>query len=115
MKNVSGRERAGGVPFETAYQLELAVGASHIASMLTPESRGTCIEELVASFVARHGRNDLMQFLAVLAERLDLRDNKDGALAVREFAAGASPVAPLTSAPGSRPKKAKTAATSRAF
>lgn len=99
---------------ETAYQLELAVGASHVSSMLSSASRGTCIDELTASFVDKHGRTDLARFLAKLAERLDARENKEGAVAVRHFAEfGVSAVPPLTATSVGKLKKAKCARTSR--
>jgi hypothetical protein len=91
-----------------AYQLEFAVGASYIVSMLSPASRNACIEELAGSFVVRHGRTDLTRFLMALAERLDVRANKEGAIAVRHFAThGAAPAAPVANPPTAAPKRRK--------
>ncbi|MGF6768729.1 hypothetical protein P3T18_001199 [Paraburkholderia sp. GAS199] len=72
---------------EATFELELAVGASHVASMLHVASRTACIEDLVQRFVRNHGRIDLNPFLEVLAEKLDARANPDGAFAVRHYAA----------------------------
>jgi hypothetical protein len=98
---------------ETAYQLELAVGASHVASMLYPESRNACIKELIVRFAATHGVADLQRFLIALAERLDARANKDGAATVRHFAEnGVAPeaVAPKASATARQSRESAKAA-----
>jgi hypothetical protein len=71
---------------DAAYQLEFAVGASHVASMLYPASRNACIAELSVSFSLKHGSADLKQFLLALAEKLDVRGDKAGAIAVRHYA-----------------------------
>ncbi|WP_233849670.1 hypothetical protein [Paraburkholderia sp. HD33-4] len=79
-------ESAAPVRIETAYLLELSVGASHVSSMLSPESRHACIEEMRANFLARHGSAHLEHFLLALAKRLDERSNAEGAAAVRHYA-----------------------------
>ncbi|MGF6572521.1 hypothetical protein SAMN05443245_4659 [Paraburkholderia fungorum] len=82
------------IRIESAFEVELAVGASHVESMLHVASRTACIEDLVQSFVLRHGSIDLHRFLVALADRLDARGNSIGALAVRESATyGAVPIA----------------------
>jgi hypothetical protein len=83
MSSEARREGSATAQMATAYQLELAVGASHVASKLYPAPGNACIEELAASFAIRHGMTDLKRFLTALADRLDARANPEGALAVR--------------------------------
>jgi hypothetical protein len=93
------RESATSAHIETAYLLELSVGASRVASMLYPTSRQACIEELTKNFLARHGSTHLKSFLLALAVKLDARANSEGAVAVRHYAKyGAAPEAPVGSA-----------------
>jgi hypothetical protein len=94
MSNKVKKENATSAHIETAYVLELSVGASHVASMLYPTSRQACIEELTGNFLATHGSTDLKSFLSALAEKLDARANSEGAAAVRQYAMyGATPEA----------------------
>jgi hypothetical protein len=94
MSNKVKKENATSAHIETAYVLELSVGASHVASTLYPTSRQACIEELTGNFLARHGSTDLKSFLLALAEKLDARANSEGAAAVRQYAMyGATPEA----------------------
>jgi hypothetical protein len=92
MSNKVKRESATTAHIETAYLLELSVGASHVASTLYPTSRQACIAELKGNFLARHGSTDLKSFLLELAKKLDTRANSEGAAAVRHYAMyGATP------------------------
>jgi hypothetical protein len=114
MSNEGRRPEIATAWIAAAYQMELAVGASHVASMLYPASRNACVEELSANFVARHGTLDLKRFLTALAEKLDARANNDGALAVRHYAAhGTVQEAPPTKAgaAASTRKKLRTTST----
>lgn len=86
MSNKVKRGSATAAHIETAYVLELSVGASHVASMLYPASRQAGIEELTGNFLARHGSTNLKSFLSALAEKLDARANIEGAAAVRHYA-----------------------------
>ncbi|EUC12706.1 hypothetical protein [Paraburkholderia hospita] len=86
MKSTIKRESAAKMPIDMAFELELAVGASHIASMLHAASRSSCIDELVLGFVRQHGIVDLKRFLLALAGKLHARGNNEGALAVRKYA-----------------------------
>ena len=63
------KEIATSAHIETAYLLELSVGASHVASTLYPASRQACIVELTGNFLARHGSTELKSFLLALAEK----------------------------------------------
>jgi hypothetical protein len=93
------RESAVLPRIETAYLLELSVGASHVASTLYPASRQACVAELVENFLARYGSAHLNPFLLALAEKLDARSNSEGAAAVRHYATyGATAEALLTPA-----------------
>jgi hypothetical protein len=114
MSNGVRREGVATARIETAYQLELAVGASHIGSMLYPATRYACIEELAASFVVKHGASDLRRFLMALAKRLDVRANTEGALAVRHYGMhGAAPAVHVAQkAPAAAPKRSKSGAAS---
>ena len=85
MSNKVKRESVTTAHIETAYLLELSVGASHVASTLYPTSRQACIVELTGNFLARYGSTDLKSFLLALAEKLDARANSEGA-AVRHYA-----------------------------
>ncbi|CAN7750432.1 hypothetical protein LJR267_010321 [Paraburkholderia hospita] len=86
MESTIKRESAAKMPIDMAFELELAVGASHIASMLHAASRSSCIDELVLGFVGQHGSVDLKRFLLALAGKLHARGNNEGALAVRKYA-----------------------------
>jgi hypothetical protein len=113
MSNGVRREGVATAQIETAYQLELAVGASHIGSMLYPATRYACIEELAASFVVKHGASDLRRFLMALAKRLDVRANTEGALAVRHYGMhGAAPAVLVAQKAPAAPKRSKSGAAS---
>lgn len=94
-KPVAAREAR----IEVAFQLELAVGTSHIASMLHVASRTACIDELVQSFVRKHGSVELGRFLIALADRLDARGNNNGASAVRCYTTGSEVALPAGKSP----------------
>ncbi|MPW23278.1 hypothetical protein GCT13_42590 [Paraburkholderia sp. CNPSo 3157] len=64
---------------EIGYQLELARGASVIASMLTNENMTAAIGETLATFVGAHGTADLQIFVQLLGQRLVERDRSDAA------------------------------------
>lgn len=64
---------------ETRYTLELARGASVIASTLTQSSLMQAIGETLSAFVANHGTADLDGFVLVLGERLIQRHRADAA------------------------------------
>lgn len=68
------------------YSLELARSASHIASVLTPESRANAIAEVIEDFVIQYGETDLAVFLDMLADRLDKRGAAEAATAVTRAA-----------------------------
>jgi hypothetical protein len=86
MSDTAKRKCSTTARMKTEYRLELAVGASHVASTLYTTSRHACIEELTASFTARYGHTDVKRFLLALAEKLDARENTEGAQAVRHYA-----------------------------
>ncbi|EIM96168.1 hypothetical protein WQE_35570 [Paraburkholderia hospita] len=71
---------------DMAFELELAVGASYIASMLHAASRSSCVDELVLGFVRQHGSVDLKRFLLALVGKLHARGNTEDALAVGKHA-----------------------------
>ncbi|TXC79239.1 hypothetical protein FRZ40_33070 [Paraburkholderia azotifigens] len=64
---------------ETRYAVELARGASVIASTLTQSSLMQAIGETLSSFVADNGSGDLDGFVEVLRNRLIQRNRTDAA------------------------------------
>ncbi|BCF92195.1 MULTISPECIES: hypothetical protein [Paraburkholderia] len=86
MKSTMKRESVTKMRIDVAFELELAVGASYIASMLHATSRNSCIDELALGFVRQHGSGDLKGFLLALAGKLHARGNNEGASAVRKYA-----------------------------
>jgi hypothetical protein len=67
---------------EEQYQLELARGASHIASTTLVETRDQAISDVKDAFVHLYGNADLPVFLAMLADRLRGRGAFEEAAAV---------------------------------
>lgn len=64
---------------EIRYTVELARGASVIASTLTQSSLMQAVGETMSSFVASNGRGDLDGFVEVLRDRLIRRNRTDAA------------------------------------
>ena len=62
---------------ETDFQLELARGASFIASSMTRETLQRSIDETVREFSQTHGATDAFLFCNVLADRLSRRGRAD--------------------------------------
>ncbi|WP_086910479.1 hypothetical protein [Paraburkholderia hospita] len=75
----SARSRVALSPVEVKYNLELARGASVIASTLTEASLMQAVGETLSGFVATHGTEDLDAFVRILGERLNRRDRPDAA------------------------------------
>lgn len=67
---------------EDQYRLELARGASHIASTLSAQGRTDAIAEVADGFVLQYGETNLAVFLEVLADRLMQRGADEAATAV---------------------------------
>jgi hypothetical protein len=76
---------------ELAYSLELARGASHISSTMTPGTMSVAIAEVMKDFVATHGSAHLGVFRELLAARLEKRGCVKGARAVAEAGAVVAP------------------------
>ncbi|MGT2472129.1 hypothetical protein [Paraburkholderia terrae] len=64
---------------EVDYQLELARGASVIASTLSRQNMVAAIEETLCAFVSTHGTPDLDIFTELLRQRLRARNRLDAA------------------------------------
>jgi hypothetical protein len=64
---------------EVGYQLELARGASVIASMLSADNMAASIEETLSEFVSAYGTTDLKIFMLLLGQRLMARNRTDAA------------------------------------
>jgi hypothetical protein len=84
-KNLRKPRQSGLYYYESAYSLDLARGASHIASMLSPATLTCAVQEVLQDFVAAHGNELLDAFCWLLAERLEKRDCAEGASRVRNF------------------------------
>jgi hypothetical protein len=67
------------------YELELAQGALHIASMLCAESIHAAVEETSLLFEILHGRDHLKLFLRALAERLEQCGKLEAVTVLREL------------------------------
>ncbi|WP_187630887.1 hypothetical protein [Paraburkholderia sp. UCT31] len=89
------------------YAVELARGASHIASTLAVPSLHAAITETVDSFVKTHGKADLQPFLKQLADDIGHRRKPDAAIAVRHYAQFGS-LPPIPQPPAKR-RRAKAA------
>ncbi len=72
--------------FKATFSMDIARASSIISSALRPESLSTAIAEAVEEFQARHGRQNLLVFLVLLAERLVERNAPVAADALRDHA-----------------------------
>jgi hypothetical protein len=66
-------------------EMELARGASHIASMLHAESIHAAVKETALLFETSHGRDDLNLFLLELARKLEQRGKPEAVAALQDF------------------------------
>ena len=73
------------VQFLKEYEMELARGASHIASMLHAESIHAAVKETALLFETSHGRDDLKLFLRVLTEKLQQRGKPEAVAVLHDF------------------------------
>ncbi|HEY4806052.1 MAG TPA: hypothetical protein VIH96_25845 [Paraburkholderia sp.] len=86
MKKYLKKARQGGLYYyESAYALELARGASHIASMLSAATQEAGVQEVLQEFAVMHGTAALDAFCWLLAERLEKRGCAAGAKKARDF------------------------------
>ena len=77
MKSSERNRIADEVRCRQKYEVELAQGASHIASMLYPHTLRDAVQETVRAFADRHGREELRVFLSALASQLEYRGCDD--------------------------------------
>ncbi|MDE1182347.1 hypothetical protein [Paraburkholderia sp.] len=68
--------------YASLYAAEVARGASHIASTLTPKTLAAAVSETMAEFVGRHGHHPFEIFRQLLVEALEKRDRADAAALV---------------------------------
>lgn len=68
------------------YEVELAQGASHIASMLYTDTLKAAVRETASVFADRHGRQDLQLFLSALAFQLEQRGRYDAVPVLQDVA-----------------------------
>jgi hypothetical protein len=69
-------------------EMELARGASHIASMLHAETIHAAVKETALLFETSHGRDDLNQFLLELARKLEQRGKPEAVAVLQDFIKG---------------------------
>jgi len=67
------------------YEMELARGASHIASMLYEQSIRAAVRETLLQFEACHGREDLKGYASALLARLEQRAKPEAVRVLRDF------------------------------
>lgn len=79
--------------FLQEFEAELARGASHIASMLYPESLHAAVQETARTFETSYGREDFELFLQALAQKLETRGRPDAAAVVRSLTESDRPAA----------------------
>ncbi|WP_207004816.1 hypothetical protein [Trinickia mobilis] len=77
------RPRSELVECAARYELELARGASHLASTMSYATLEAAMVETVADFVKLHGDDDLPVFLELLSRRLSERKKPEAASAIR--------------------------------
>ncbi|TDN68854.1 hypothetical protein [Paraburkholderia sp. BL10I2N1] len=83
------------------YEMELARGASHIASMMYEESMLAAVRETILEFEARHGRDDMKAFAGALRRRLEQRGKPAAAKVLQDFIeCGRLPEGVPSAAPG---------------
>jgi hypothetical protein len=70
---------------EAKYALELARGASVIASTRSEESLAQAVNETLTDFLANHGSEEFDGFVHVLADKLIQRDRADAAGALANW------------------------------
>ncbi|MFL9906846.1 hypothetical protein [Paraburkholderia sp. RL17-337-BIB-A] len=66
-------------------EMELARGASHIASMLYEQSIHAAVRETVLQFEACHGRDDLKGFAEALLRKLEQRGKPEAVKVLHDF------------------------------
>jgi hypothetical protein len=85
--NLRKLRQSGLYHYEAVYSVELARGASHIASMLSASTQEAAVQEVMQEFVATYGAAalELDAFCWLLAERLEKRGCAAGASKARTF------------------------------
>jgi hypothetical protein len=86
MKSSERNRIADEVRCRQKYEVELAQGASHIASMLYPHTLKDAVQETVRAFADRHGREELRMFLSTLASQLEYRGCDDAVPLIQDVA-----------------------------
>jgi hypothetical protein len=66
------------------YQVELAQGASHIASMLVEQTIKAAVQETVHLFAARNGEQDVLIFLYALTTEMERRGRPEALKILQE-------------------------------
>ncbi|MCG5071924.1 hypothetical protein [Paraburkholderia tagetis] len=84
-KNLRKPPHGGLYQYESAWLIELARGASHIASVLSAATLEAAVHEVMQEFVAAQGSAELDAFCWLLAERLEKRGCVAGAAKARAF------------------------------
>jgi hypothetical protein len=72
-------------PHLNKYEMELARGASHIASMLYEQSTLAAVRETIQDFESSHGRDELKAFAHALRRRLEQREKPEATRVLQDF------------------------------
>ncbi|MFL9856753.1 hypothetical protein PQR72_13635 [Paraburkholderia madseniana] len=85
MKALKRKGACDEAPHLNHYEMELARGASHIASVMYEETMHSAVRETVFLFEALHGRDDLKAFSDALIGRLEQRGKPAAVKVLRYF------------------------------
>lgn len=85
MKGAKRKRSTDDVRRFNGYEMELARGASHIASMLYEHSIHAAVRETLLQFEACHGCEDLKGFADALLERLGQRCRPEAVKVLHDF------------------------------
>jgi hypothetical protein len=85
MGKIASRGLSGDSERRLAFKVELARGASHIASTLTPSSTTAAVAEVLDQFIVDRGAGGFEAFRLLLAEDLENRGCLQGAEVVKLY------------------------------
>jgi hypothetical protein len=77
--------------FELLYELEIARGASFIASALSRSSLDSTVKEVLDGFARLYGSADIADYCQLVAERLRQRNRPDAAAAILQWGKADAP------------------------
>lgn len=77
--------------YEDKYELDIARGASHVASMLYPHTINKAIEDTVREFQSQYGHEDIQVFLKLLLRELKRRNRPEAVALLKRLIARSFP------------------------